>query len=74
VTEEYIHVLRGTGTITIDGIQHEIAPGTTIYMPANARVSFDNGDEPMTAIQVFAGPAPADKYDAWTPADAGPPS
>lgn len=64
-TEEYIHILSGGGKFTIDGQTHEVGPGTTIYMPANALVSFENGPAPLTAIQVFAGPEPAAKYDAW---------
>ncbi len=67
-TEEFIHVLEGRGTMTIDGTQHTIEPGTTVYMPADAEVSYQNGDEELVAIQVFAGPEPASKYDAWTPA------
>lgn len=66
-TEEYIHILEGGGVFTIDGQQHIVGPGTTIYMPANALVSFKNGDAKLVAIQVFAGPGPAVKYDAWTP-------
>jgi quercetin dioxygenase-like cupin family protein len=64
-TEEFIHVLEGGGTMTIDGQTHEITAGTTIYMPAEAEVSFQNGPAPMRAIQVFAGPEPAAKYDSW---------
>lgn len=64
-TEEYIHVLEGGGTMVIDGQTFEIAAGTTIYMPTNAEVSFQNGPTPMRAIQVFAGPEPAAKYDTW---------
>lgn len=67
-TEEYIYVLEGSGTMTIDGVSYEVTPDTAILMPANALVSFQNGDRPMRAIQVFAGPGPAVKYDAWTPA------
>jgi quercetin dioxygenase-like cupin family protein len=66
-TEEYIHVLAGGGIMTIDGERHTITAGTTIFMPANAEVSFQNGAEPMVALQVFAGPEPAAKYDAWQP-------
>ena len=65
-TEEYIHVVSGSGTIHIDGIAHAIGPGTTVYMPANAEVRYDNGPEPLEAIQVFAGPEPAAKYDGWS--------
>ena len=49
----------------MDGKTYEITAGTTIYMPANATVSFQNGDQPLVAIQVFAGPGPAAKYDTW---------
>jgi quercetin dioxygenase-like cupin family protein len=66
-TEEYIHVLEGRGVMFIDGERHEIGPGDTVYMAADALVSFENGDIPLTALQVFAGPAPADKYDTWSP-------
>ena len=64
-TEEYIHVLEGKGVISVDGVKHEIGPGATVYMPANALVSYQNGDAKMVALQVFAGPAPAAKYDKW---------
>ena len=66
-TEEYIHILEGGGVFKIDGHTHQVGPGSTIYMPAGALVSFKNGDVPLVAIQVFAGPGPAAKYEAWTP-------
>ncbi len=68
-TEEFIHVLQGQGTMTIEGRDYAIVPGTTVYMPAGVEVSYRNGDERLVAIQVFAGPEPAAKYEAWTPAD-----
>ena len=64
-TEEYVHVLAGNGRITIDGQESAIGPGDTIFMPANAKVSYRNGDAAMVALQVFAGPAPAAKYKRW---------
>ncbi len=64
-TEEYIHVLEGGGTITVDGTPHQISAGDTVYMPANAEVTFAGGDTPLVALQVFAGPEPAAKYGAW---------
>lgn len=67
VDEEYIHVLEGHGTIWIDGVESEVTAGSTIFMPAGATVRFENGDERRVAIQVFAGPASAAKYERWTP-------
>lgn len=64
-TEEYIHVLQGTGTLKIDGVNHVLTPGATVFMPADAEVSYANGAEEMVALQVFAGPEPAKKYEAW---------
>ena len=66
-TEEYIYILQGRGTMVIDGVRHSVRPGTAIFMPAGAEVSFTNGDERLRAIQVFADPQPAGKYDAWKP-------
>ena len=66
-TEEYIHILEGSGVMFIDNEKYTVQPGTTVYMPANAKVQFENGDEKLVAIQVFAGPSPARKYDKWTP-------
>jgi len=64
-TEEYIVVLEGGGTLLMDGKPHQLQKGSAVFMPANAEVSFANGPETMVAIQVFAGPEPAAKYDAW---------
>jgi quercetin dioxygenase-like cupin family protein len=69
-TEEYIHILEGGGTFSIEDRAYAVGPGSTIYMPANAKVSFKNGPSKLVAIQVFAGPGPAAKYDAWTPVGA----
>lgn len=66
-TEEFIHVLSGGGTMTIDGEKHEVNAGATIYMPANAAVSFENGSRPLRALQIFADPGPEAKYQAWAP-------
>ncbi len=67
-TEEYIYVLSGSGVVTINGDSYAVSPQSVIYMPAGALVTFSNGPEELTAIQVFAGPGPADKYDTWKPA------
>ena len=64
-TEEYIYVVEGGGTITIDGVNYPVRSGTAIFMPAGAEVSFRGGPEPLVAIQVFAGPGPAAKYRSW---------
>jgi quercetin dioxygenase-like cupin family protein len=64
-SEEYIYVLQGAGRITIDDRAHDLIPGMAVFMPANAKVSFQNGDKEMVAIQVFAGPESAKKYAKW---------
>ena len=69
-TEEYIFVLSGSGEMTINGQVHTVRPNTAIFMPAGATVSYKNGPERLDAIQIFAGPGPEAKYDAWTPLEA----
>lgn len=65
VTEEYVVVLEGHGSTTIDGVVHPLSPGTAIYIPPGVSAGAVNGDEPMVVLQVFAGPKPADKYQSW---------
>lgn len=66
-TEEFLYVVEGNGIITIDGINHSIAPGTAVYMPAGAKVKYKNGDQKLVVVQVFAKPGPEAKYKKWTP-------
>ena len=66
-TEEFLYVLEGTGTITIDDVNHTISPGTAVYMPAGAKVKYKNGDKKLVVVQVFAQPGPEAKYKKWTP-------
>jgi len=69
-TEEYIHVLDGGGTIFIEDKPTAIKAGSTVFMPANAKVRYENGPQKLVVLQVFAGPAPAAKYDKWQPVKA----
>ena len=66
-TEEYLFVLSGGGTMTLNGKVHTVKKGDVIYMPAGSEVSFTNGNEVTRVMQVFAGPDPAAKYDQWKP-------
>ena len=65
ITEEYLYILKGGGTLVIDGQSHKIQAGSAIYMPAKAEVHFKNGPTPLVALQVFAGPESANKYEKW---------
>lgn len=66
-TEEYLFILSGSGTLYIDGTPFEVRTGHGVLMPANAEVRFENGAEELRAVQVFAGPSPAKKYETWEP-------
>ncbi len=66
-TEEYLYILEGGGELMIDDRPYAIGPGSAIYMPADAKVSYQNGDARLVALQVFAGPEPAAKYEGWAP-------
>jgi len=68
-TEEYIYFLSGSGTLTMAGTAYPVEAGSFIYMPAGITVSYQNGDTPLVALQVFAGPEPAKKYDGWQPVE-----
>ena len=67
-TDEYPHVLAGGGTIHIDGVATAIGVGDTVYMPANALVTYENGPEELVVLQVCAFPGPVREYVACAPA------
>ena len=65
-TEEYIYVIAGGGTISIDGEEHVVYQGDAIFMPANAEVSFAASEKGEThVLQVFAPGGPESKYESW---------
>ena len=64
-TEEYLYILKGEGQVTIEDKKYQVKAGSTIYMPANAKVSFKNSKMSLEAIQVFTGPQSAKKYLKW---------
>ena len=64
-SEEYLFILQGGGQIFIDGVSYEIKKGHLIYMHSGARVRYINGNQPLKAIQIFAGPESASKYNSW---------
>ena len=70
-TEESIVVIRGGGTLVMDGTTYELAAGDSVLMPAGVEVAYTNGPQPTRVLQVFAGPAPAAKYDSWMEAADG---
>jgi len=65
ISEEYIIFLSGGGAITIDGVTTRVQAGSTVFMPAKAKVSFVNGPNDTYAIQIFSGPESAQKYQSW---------
>ncbi len=69
--EEYLIIMEGGGTLTLDGTQHQLGEGDVVYMRANSEVAFVNGANQTTALQVFAGPGSADKFASWGDKPAG---
>ena len=71
-SEEYLLIFEGGGSLTMDGQQYDLGAGDSIFMRASAEVSFTNGPSPTVALQVFAGPESAKKYDGWKAGGVGP--
>lgn len=52
--EELYYVLSGTGTITIDGTRHEIAPGDAVLVPSGVDHGlYATGSEPLKILLIF---------------------
>ena len=48
-----IHVLRGTGTVVLDGVEHEAAAGHLYYMPADLRHAVQATGELVFLLTMF---------------------
>ena len=52
---ETYFTLSGRGTVTIEGIEHEVTPGRLLFIPGNATHQINNGEaEDLTILYVFA--------------------
>lgn len=63
--EEYLYVIEGSSVISINGQSYILGPRMAVYIPADASVSYVNGNERFLAVQVYAGPGPAEAYNTW---------
>ncbi len=43
--DEVLHFIRGTGKAVIDGVEHRVEPGTTVFVGKNRRHMFINNSE-----------------------------
>ncbi len=60
--EEVIHLIEGRGIARIDGVDHPMERGTTVYVGRNVRHHFLNpNDEPMTFL-VLMMPGGLDQF------------
>ena len=64
-TEEYLYILEGRGMLKMNDQEYQLKAGMTVFMPANAKVTFKNGDQPTVCLQIFSGPDSAKKYKSW---------
>lgn len=53
--DEILYVVSGTGTLVLGGEQHELSPGTGVYIRMGERYAVDNpGSEPLELVSVLA--------------------
>ena len=52
---EIYYILSGSGTMTIDGVRHDVTVGTGIFIPGNAEHGIANaGPAPLMFLYAFA--------------------
>ena len=64
-SEEYIYVLEGEGMVWINGGLFPVKAGSSVFMPADAEVSFINGPKETKVIQFFAPLGAEKRYEKW---------
>ena len=57
-TEEFILVVSGAATVSIDGAEHDVAAGdATLVLPGIHHRYVNTGDEPLRILWVYGDPA-----------------
>lgn len=64
-SEEFMYVLEGEGELTINGQSYNVRPETGIFIPADATVKYQNGEQVLKVVQFYAPPESASKYSKW---------
>lgn len=63
--DEILFVREGAGTFTIAGERIAVEPGMVVRIPAGTEHAFAaDGAAPFAAVQVYAGPGPAERFRA----------
>jgi len=64
-SDEILLIRSGHGTMMIGGERIEVRGGMVVLIPAGTEHSFvADGDEPVRAVQVYAGPGPEQRFRA----------
>jgi len=64
-SDEILFVRTGRGTMTIRGDELTVEGGMVVRIPAGTEHAFvAEGDQPLTAVQVYAGPGPEARFRA----------
>ncbi len=59
--EETYYVLEGSGTVTLDGAEHAVGTGSSVFIPSQVEHGIANtGRSPLRFFYVFAADAIAD--------------
>jgi quercetin dioxygenase-like cupin family protein len=52
---EIYYILAGAGTLTINGVPHDVSVGSSVFIPGNAEHGIENGGtEPLKLLYAFA--------------------
>ncbi|RCK68347.1 cupin domain-containing protein [Desertihabitans brevis] len=67
VAPEVYQVLLGSGTVTLDGAEHDVVAGSAVYIPSNHEHGIRNtGDGPLEFVYVYQADAIDDIEYVWS--------
>ncbi|MBI4511728.1 MAG: cupin domain-containing protein [Deltaproteobacteria bacterium] len=62
---EILHVVRGSGEMTVEGESMPVLPGMSVHIPPNTKHSFKvTSSEPVEAVQFYAPSGPEQRFKA----------
>jgi mannose-6-phosphate isomerase-like protein (cupin superfamily) len=56
-SDQWLYVVSGTGTATVEGEDHDLAPGRLVLIePGETHEITNTGDQPLETVNVYAPP------------------
>lgn len=64
-SDEYLYVIKGGGSLVMDGKEYKVKRGDAIFIPKGVKHSYKNGGKFTEFVQVYTPKGPEQRFKKW---------